>query len=795
MESWITKEEILYKQPGKVLDVKKDNNQFVILCEKGIMRISILSKSCIRVIFNSRGKFLNIPSFAVINEPICNDFNFTIDSDELSISTGLLNIKVKTGDSRIAIFDMQGRSICEDDEYSFLFSKGFVKCKKKANNSTHYYGLGEKTGYLDKRGRKYVMWNTDDPLHTPTKDPLYKSIPLLIAFNDEYSYGLFVDKTCRMSFDLGEESEEYYTFEVQDDEMDYYFMHGPDIKSVVGNYSELTGKMELPPLWALGYQQCRWSYYPEETVLKIAQNFREKQIPCDAIYLDIDYMDGYRVFTWNENRFPDPEKMIKRLKNDGFKVVTIIDPGVKKDADYEVYMEGIKNDHFCKQASGEIYHGKVWPGDAAFPDFTKQSTRKWWGEKHKVLLDKGVAGIWNDMNEPSDFSVDSHNRMECTVPNDVMMWNDGYPGTFARYHNSYGLNMCRATYEGFKSIKPEDRPFIVTRSAYAGIQRYAAVWTGDNHSWWEHLAASIPMFLNIGLSGVPFVGGDVGGFQDNATPELFARWMQLGCFTPFFRGHSNMGTKPHEPWAFGSEVEEICKEYIKLRYSLLPYVYNEFYKASLTGIPVMRPLVLEFPQDENVHNLCDQFLFGENIMVAPVYRPSTYKRCVYLPDGIWYNYWTDEVYEGNNYVTVDAQLDVLPVFIRQNSIIPSVEPQNYVGEKVAETLILDIYATGDFSYSFYEDDGFSNKYKQGEYSITNFSAKLHEDALNFKIEPIRKNYISGRKNYLLRFHNINRTIAQVLCRDEHSFSYNDEQKILTVNIKDTGNNQVCEIKF
>lgn len=789
----MTQDSIHWQHTGKLNEIIKQETEVILLFDEGLLRVKVISTNCFRVTFTFKDRFLNIPSFAVVNSSMSKDFFMVEKDDSIILSTEELKMIIFRANGKIVISDLQDNTISQDVDSGFMWTKDWVKCKKKMNVSDHFYGLGEKTGFLDKRGRKYVMWNTDDPLHTPTKDPLYKSIPFLICFNKGISYGIFVDKTCKTLFNLGEESEDYFSFEVEDFEMDYYFIYGPDMKRVIGTYTELTGRIELPPLWGLGYQQSRWSYYPEETVRNLADSFRKKDIPCDVIYLDIDYMDGYRVFTWDSNRFPEPERMLKDLRERGFKVVTIVDPGVKKDSEYEVYLEGIRKGLFCKYPTGEVYHGKVWPGISAFPDFTKEETRKWWGEKHRELLGKGVSGIWNDMNEPSDFSQDTKDdRTLITVPNDVIMENDGYPRSFAKYHNIYGLCMCKATYEGFKTIKPEERPFILTRSCYAGIQRYAAVWTGDNHSWWEHLASSMPMFMNIGLSGVPFVGGDVGGFQDNATPELFARWIQLGAFTPFFRGHSCINTKPHEPWAFGKEVEDICRKYIKLRYRLIPYIYNEFYKANQTGLPVMRPLVLDYPDDENVYNLSDQFLFGESIMVAPVYRPSTYKRMVYIPEGIWYNWWTEEKYEGRKYILVDAPLEVLPLFVKEGAIIPMGPEMNYIGEKPIETLTLEIYVGKDSMYSLYQDDGTTNKYKTGEYLIINFEVRMEEDKLVINIDPIKKDYLPCINRYLIRLHGLRKQGFKIENPDVISCQRNNE--ILEIAMKNTWKKQTVVIE-
>ncbi len=721
-----------YQLPGSIVENKVEEHSVIIKFNKGVLKIQCINSNCLHVTYNKKGEFLNIPSFAVVKKPKSVDMEIEELSDNIVIKTDKLKVVVEKN-GKINFYDIKGNLICEDDN-GFILEQDKIECRRIINKCDHIYGLGEKSGYLDKKGEKYLMWNKDNPTRIHT-DPLYKSIPLMFSFNPDKCYGIFVDKTCKVWFDFSEEIEGSYSFAVDDFEMDFYFIYGSDLKQLIHEFTNLTGKMYLPPKWALGYQQCRWSYKSEQEVKEIANNFRKKNIPCDVIYLDIDYMNEYRVFTWDDYSFPESEKMINDLKEKGYQVVIIIDPGVKADPEYNIYREGLDRDLFCKYITGDIYHGEVWPGKAAFPDFTKKEVRQWWGEKHKDLFKIGVAGIWNDMNEPSDLSTDDK-----TVSEDIIMENEGNPRTFRHYNNSYGFNMCRATLEGFNLFKPQTRPFILSRSTYAGGQRLSAAWTGDNSSTWEHMALAVPKLMNIGLSGISFAGVDVGGFGGNATPELFARWMQFGVFTPFFRGHSARKTKFHEPWKFGKEVEDICRKYIKLRYQLLPYNYNEFFKSSTDGLPIMRPLVLEYPEDESVHNINDQYLYGESIMVAPVLKPSICKRKVYLPEGHWYDFWTDERIRGGKYILVDTPLYKLPVYIKENSIIPMIEDMNYVDEKDVDCLRLHIYFDQNqkYSYTLYEDDGISKEYLKEQYSLTKFELKMIENKIVFQIIPEKK---------------------------------------------------------
>ncbi len=497
---------------------------------------------------------------------------------------------------------------------------------------------------------------------------------------------------------------------------DAYVFAGPSMGSLIGRYTELTGRIELPPLWTLGYHQCRWSYYPQERVEWLARNFRERGIPCDGLWLDIDYMDGYRVFTWDRERFPQPARLISDLAERGFKTVVIVDPGVKVDPDYPVYNEGAANGYFMTNPDGSIHVGKVWPGEAAFPDFHQPAVRQWWGDLHQTAYyDQGIAGIWNDMNEPASFLPNAHG--ENTVPHDLLQGEAGRQVPHKEVHNAYGFQMGRATHEGWKRLRPEKRPFILTRSGYAGIQRYAAVWLGDNHSWWSHLLAAIPMCINMGLSGVPFVGTDVGGFSSNPTGELVARWIQLGAFTPFFRMHSVMVSRDQEPWSFGPEVEEICRRYITLRYRLLPLFYSLFDEARRTGLPVMRPLVLQYQDDPETYRIHDQVLLGRDLMIAPLYQPGATHRPVYLPEGVWYDFWTGEEHEGRRWILAKGDIGTLPAFVRGGGVLPMVPAMNYVGERPVETLTLHIYP-GKGSFDLYDDAGEGYGYTRGEFART-----------------------------------------------------------------------------
>lgn len=526
---------------------------------------------------------------------------------------------------------------------------------------------------------------------------------------------------------MGKENSNYYYFGAKDGNLDYYFIYGPEVSEVVNEYTNLTGKTPLPQLWTLGYQQCRWSYAPEQRALEIAKTFREKNIPCDTIYLDIDYMDDFRVFTWDNKKFKNPKAFTDELKSMGFKVVTIIDPGVKVDKGYKIYDEGIKNGYFATDKDGMVYKNTVWPGDSVFPDFMNSQVRKWWGNNQKIMFNLGIAGIWNDMNEPASFNG--------PLPEDIVFNNDGTLVTHKEIHNVYGHMMDKATYEGIKEATNK-RPFVVTRACYAGTQKYSTVWTGDNQSTWEHLRMSLPMLMNIGLSGMAFCGTDVGGFGFDCTGELLSRWMQVGTFTPLFRNHSTIGSREQEPWAFDEITEEINKKYIKLRYKFIPYLYDMMHKCEKSGAPIIRPLLYNYQNDKKTYEINDEFMFGDNVLVSPVVEQGARQKLVYLPKGnSWIDYWTGEEFEGGQYIIKDAPLDICPIYIKTMSIISNGEDVNYIGEKDTECLNLSIYLCdkkGEGKYIAYNDDGESFDYKNGRFNEYEFIFDLN-DNLNIKM--------------------------------------------------------------
>lgn len=664
-----------------------------------------------------------------------------------------LAVVVHKSDARIDFYNAAGELISSEEEL-YRAGRGEYGVRKSMELHSHIYGLGEKTSFLDKKGEKYDMWNSDvfDP-HVPEIECLYVSIPFLIHFRyDQPAYGIFLDNPGRSSFDMRSDGTSY-KIQINSGTLDYYFVYGPELKDVVQRYSGLTGRMELPPAWAIGYHQSRYSYMDQEEVMTLARSFRDKNIPCDVIYLDIHYMDEYRVFTFDPVRFPNPKKMIGELAEMGIKIVPIVDPGVKKDPEYAPYVEGTKNDYFCRKLEGEVFIGNVWPGASAFPDFTEEQVRSWWGEQHRYYTDLGIHGIWNDMNEPAVFNASK------TMDLDVVHGNDGDMKTHRELHNLYGMLMSMATQQGLKRQLEGERPFVLTRAGYAGIQKYAATWTGDNRSFWEHLAMAIPMVLNLGLSGQPFAGPDIGGFAHHTTPELLARWTQAGVFFPYCRNHSVLESIRQEPWAFDPNVEDVCRKYIRLRYRLLPYLYTQFYEAHKTGLPIMRPLILEYPSDRNVFNLCDQFLVGTSLLVAPIVRPSTEYRAVYLPEGEWIDYWTGERHAGGRTILAHAPIDVLPLYVKAGSLVPELALEQWkpmMNEQANVTLSMYAGAPGTASSGqWYEDDARTYAYENGVYNLLETTAAFNDDKLSLQLAYRSKGMNSARKLLQLQVKSLN----------------------------------------
>ncbi len=732
------------------LKVSKTQSNAVTFAGGGaVVTVTALAPKLVRVRMNWGSPPTTDHSWAVIRK---NWKKFPVELSGTAkaeiLRTPELEVRAQLDPFRLAFYDRNGRLISEDDpDLGMAHDGAAVRVWKRLPEDEQFFGLGEKAGPLDKRGRSYVMWNTDAYGWGAATDPLYQDVPFFIALRRGKAYGIFLDNTYRSTFDFGAEFRNRYSFGAEGGALNYYFFYGPDTKTVLENFTGLVGRTPLPPRWALGYQQSRYSYYPEKMVRFVAHNFRLRKIPCDVIYLDIHYMDGYRVFTWNHQRFPDPKQMISRLRREGFRIVTIIDPGIKVDPKYWVYQQGLAGHDFVTLPNGSVYEGDVWPGESAFPDFTAPRVRQWWGSLYRGLIADGVAGFWNDMNEPSVF-----NEPTKTMPLNAVFYDHGLQSPQAKIHNVYGMLMSRATEEGELSLRPGERPFVLTRDTYAGGQRYAAVWTGDNSATWEHLRISVTELMNMGLSGLSFAGADIGGYAGGPSPDLYTRWLEAGVFYPLCRTHTEFGSPEQDPWSYGVRREKINRDSIDLRYRLLPYLYNAFYQSSKTGLPVMRALLLDYPDDPKAVGQDEEFLFGDDLLVAPVVKDGERTRDVYLPKGKWFDFWSDRAYAGPRSVRVHAPLGRIPVFARGGAIIPTQQVVQYTGQAPIDPLTFEIYPDGNSTRDYYEDDGDSFKYERGDYLLRRIAAGESEAGVTIRISPREGTYSPPARSLVLKVH-------------------------------------------
>jgi len=679
------------------------------------------------------------------------ELNFHDNEVSYEIRTSELFVKILKENLQIKIEDLYGNVINEDKGgYHFEENKAFgghyVYCSKKIQPYECFYGLGDKPCDLNLRGKRFLNWGTDTYGFAREQDPLYRNIPFYYGLHHGKGYGIFFDNTFETFFDFGKENSEVMSFWAQGGEINYYFIYGPELLSVAEQYVQLTGTPELPPLWALGYHQSKWSYYPEAKVWELAHNFRKKNIPCDVIHLDIDYMNGFRCFTWDHERFPDPAHMISELRKFGFKIIVIVDPGIKIDPEYFVYKEALEKGFFCKRPDGDLMKGKVWPGDCNFPDFTNPEVRKWWSELFEELVKKqGVKGIWNDMNEPAVFEIG-------TFPEDVRHNYEGQDVSHRRAHNVYGMQMARASYEGTKRYAFPDRPFILSRSGYCGVQRYAAIWTGDNRATWEHLWIANMQCQRLSVSGISFCGSDIGGFIGEPDGELFVRFIQMAIFHPFFRGHSSSDQGDKEPWAFGAAYEPLIKKAIELRYQLLSYIYTTFWQYVTQGTPMIRSLAFMDQRDSHTHMRMEEFGFGDKLLVCPISQQGATWRRMYLPHGSWVNFHTDKLHKGGHEIRVDAPLDIFPLFVKSGSVIPMRPVLQFTGEKHFEQLTLHVYFSMKRNHTvLYEDAGDGYDYKEGKCSVKKFSVFGNRKQMRV-LQKTEGNFETDYKEYLMEIH-------------------------------------------
>ena len=730
-----------YVRFEKVTSVEETEGGLLANLHEEQLRIDLVRDDVVRVKISRGGVFDESPTFAVCVDPLSQGVEFRIerDNDVVRLRTSAAVVSLWLDPFRLDVNRPDGSPVVEtardtDGRYwAYASLNDAFTIRRRCRQEDAIYGLGEKTGRHNRKGRDFTLWNTDvldpnateeftagrpgdDPRSDPTStqfDPYYVSVPFFYHQTDPTGTiaASFVDNGYRGTYEFSHPEE--YRIQFFGGQYTEYIFAGPDMPEILAAYTWLTGRMAPPPLWSLGYHQCRWFAYTQDAVEHLAQRHSDDEIPCDSVWLDIEYMDGYRVFTWDREAFPDVAGMLERLTAMGFRVITIIDPGVKYELGYWVFDQALQRDVLCKTEGGGIYLGEVWPGTTAFPDFVTEEARAWWGELNAAHVQSGLAGIWNDMNEPATGAI----------PPDAMRFGNGRY-SHARYHNQYALLMAMATTAGLLDAMPNRRTFVLSRAGFAGIQRYAANWLGDNQSRWEHLWLSIPMATGFGIAGQPFVGADIGGFQGNSTAELFLRWMQYGTLTPFCRNHSEIGYVDQYSWSWGDVTQDLVREAIRLRYRLMPYLYATFLRASETGAPVQRPLVFDYQYDPTVRDIDDEYLLGPDLLVAPVFRAGSTHRQVYLPAGSWYDWHTGALVGGSRYLITPTPMDRIPVYARGGAVVPMWTEAPATTEGYHPSAIeLHLFVPGsDGTYSSFlrEDDGLTFAVRDGARLRTTF---------------------------------------------------------------------------
>ncbi|KAA6464779.1 DUF4968 domain-containing protein [Acidobacteria bacterium AB60] len=723
-----------------------------------VLQITALRDDVLRMRVGPAGQLPEDASWAVLPTARTSSVNVTQETSNgtTGFKTAKLRIAIHRDPLEIRITDLDGHVIAEQfPDRPIEYHGAAFRVYMRSPFDEHYFGLGDKPGPLDRRNEAFNDWNTDAFGWQESTDPIYKSIPWFLTFHQGVAAGIFLDNTWRASFDFNKEYRDAYSFGSENGPLDCYIVYGPEPKSVVQSWTWLTGTTPMPPLWAFGYQQSRYSYYPEAEVRRIAARLRSEHIPADVIWLDIDFQLKNRPFTVDPERFPTFDQMIKDLRAQHLRTVVITDLHIADlpNSGYKPYDEGAAGDHFVKNPDGSTYVGVVWPGKAVFPDFTHQPSREWWGTLYADFVAKGVAGFWNDMNEPAIFEVPSK-----TMPDNVQhrIKEPGFASRNANHleiHNVFGMQNTRGTYEGLLKLQPDNRAFVMTRASYAGGHRYAATWTGDNSATWNHLRQTIPQLLNLGLSGFSMAGADVGGFAGSPQPELLTRWLELAAFQPIDRDHTAKGTNPQEPWENGTPEDlDLRRHYIEERYRLLPYIYTTAEEMSRTGVPIMRPLFLEFPNAASGQQAVDptidnEFLFGPDLLVAQGQYPDEVDDLfVSLPPGGWFDYWSGARIDGTGSrrnidnsvspptgVHLHRSLATLPVFARAGAIVPQQPLVQSTEEKPEGPLTLRVYPPDAFNQdckgSIYVDDGTTFAFRNNAFHRENFTCRLTPQGL------------------------------------------------------------------
>jgi alpha-glucosidase len=783
---------------------QSDSASLVVAAKGNTLTVTALTDQVLRVRIQRGGQPDEDASWAISADLRRSRAKVTLQPNGLATTS--LRVSVDPQSLALTVTDAAGRAITRDAAQPLRTKDRAFTLRKAMPQTEHYFALGDKTGGLDRRGKSFVNWATDAYAFTDSTDPIYKAIPFFIGVGGPGgSYGLFLDNTWRSWFDFGHRDADIIEIGSNDGPIDYYIIAGPTTAEVVRRYTDLTGKAPMTPLWALGYQQSRYSYMTGQELRDVAQRLRKERVPTDVLWLDIDFQDRNRPFTVNDKTFPDLKGMIADLGRDGFKVVTITDPHIAKVAGegYAPYEIGAAQDYFVHNPDGSTYVAPVWPGPSVFPDFTRAEVRRWWGNLYAKQMDDGVAGSWNDMNEPAIFETPTK-----TMPLDTVHRIDG-DGRIARaashseIHNVYGMMNARGTYDGLRVLRPNERAFVMTRASYAGGQRYAATWTGDNKSTWDHLKLSIQQIINLGLSGFSWSAADVGGFAGGPSADLLTRWFEIGAFYPVFRDHSAKDSPRVEPWIDGADHLAIRRRYVEERYRLMPYLYALADQNARLGDPIMRPVFYDYPSALN--SRCDQsiaFTLGRDLLVTPppkLESPQSYLAC--LPTGGWYDYWTgkravsnmpaqhDRTVQSASQATGEMivqegiviretpRLDHLPVYVRAGAILPRQPLLQSTSETPQGPLELHVYPGADCQGTIYSDDGHSMDYAQGRFFRQTVRCTVDEHGLTLAFASAEGSFVPWWKEIKILVHDWSGDAAMAghralgTSRDGHAVSF------------------------